>query len=249
MRIVLICAALLGALAIVQASDDPTISLPGVVDLTPDTFDKFVNGAKHAIVEFYAPWCGHCKRMVPEFQKLGELVTSDPKLKNQVVIGKVNADNHRSLGEKFEVRGFPTIKYFARGKPVNKDTAEDYQQARTATAFVDFLKGKLAADKGFARVEALDPIAKKFVEAEDKAAVIAEAEAAAATVEAEDAKANAAIYVKVMQKALEKGVEYLSKEKARLEKMLAGGSVAAAKVDEMSRKTSVLGAFLDEDDE
>ncbi|GIL63482.1 hypothetical protein Vafri_17537 [Volvox africanus] len=249
MRIVLLCAALLGALAIVQASDDPTLSLTGVVDLTPDTFDKFVNGAKHAIVEFYAPWCGHCKRMVPELKKLGELVTADPKLKNQVVVGKVNADNHRSLGEKFEVRGFPTIKYFARGKPVNKDTAEDYQQARTATAFVDFLKQKLAADKGFARVEALDPIAKKFVEAEDKAAVIAEAEAAAATVDAEDAKANAAVYVKVMQKTLEKGVEYLSKEKARLEKMLAGGNVAAAKVDEMSRKASILGAFLDEDEE
>ncbi|EFJ43445.1 hypothetical protein VOLCADRAFT_106773 [Volvox carteri f. nagariensis] len=249
MRVALLCAALLGALALVRASDDPTVSLPGVLDLTPETFDKHVNGAKHAIVEFYAPWCGHCKRMVPEYKKLGELVAADPKLKNQVVIAKVNADNHRSLGEKFDVRGFPTIKYFARGKPASKDTVQDYQQARTATAFLEFLKEKLAADKGFARVEALDPIAKKFVEAEDKAAVIAEAETAAAALTAEDAKANAAVYVKVMQKAVEKGVGYLSKEKARLDKMLAGGSVAAAKVEEMSRKSSVLGAFLDEDDE
>ena len=41
--------------------------------------------------------------------------------------------------------------------------------------------------------------------------------------------------------------ERLAKEKARLEKMLGGGSVSAAKVDEMSRKTSVLGAFADEE--
>lgn len=37
---------------------------------------------------------------------------------------QVNADEHRSLGERFGVTGFPTIKYFARGKAVNKDNAE-----------------------------------------------------------------------------------------------------------------------------
>jgi hypothetical protein len=58
--------------------------------------------------------------------------------------------------------------------------------------------------QGFARVEVLDPIAKKFSEAEDKAAVIAEAEAAAAGLEEEEAKANAAYYIKFMQKAVEK---------------------------------------------
>ncbi|GFR39801.1 hypothetical protein Agub_g288 [Astrephomene gubernaculifera] len=246
MRLTLVFAALLGAVAFVRASDDPTVSLPGVLDLTPETFDKHVNGGKHAIVEFYAPWCGHCKRMTPEFKKLGELVAADPKLKNRVVVAKVNADAHRSLGDKFEVRGFPTIKYFPAGKAANKDSAQDYQQARTATAFLEFLKAKLEADKGFARVETLDPLAKKFVTAEDKAAVIAEAKAEAEKLEAGDAKVNGALYVKFMEKAAEKGVEYLSKEKARLEKMLGGGSVAAAKVDEMSRKTSVLGAFTED---
>lgn len=37
-------------------ADDPTESLPGVIDLTPDNFDEYVNGGKHALVEFYAPW-------------------------------------------------------------------------------------------------------------------------------------------------------------------------------------------------
>ncbi|KAG2501842.1 hypothetical protein HYH03_000340 [Edaphochlamys debaryana] len=247
MRAALILALGFVALAAVSASDDPTESLAGVVDLTPENFDKYVNGAKHVLVEFYAPWCGHCKRMVPELKTLGELITADPKLKNRVVVAKVNADTHRSLGDKFEVRGFPTIKYFAAGKPADKDSAQDYQQARTAQAFLEYLKEKVASDKAFARVEALDAIAKKFVEAADKAALITEAKEAVEKLEGE-AKANGALYVKFMEKAVEKGADYLKKEQARLDKMLGTGSVAAAKVDEMSRKTSVLSAFAEDDE-
>ena len=46
------------------------------------------------------------------------------QLKARVVVAKVNADEHRSLGERFDVRGFPTIKFFARGKAPSKDAAE-----------------------------------------------------------------------------------------------------------------------------
>jgi protein disulfide-isomerase A6 len=50
---------------------------------------------------------------------------NDPKLKNRVVIAKVDADAHRSVGEKFEVRGFPTIKFFPRGKAPTKDHVKE----------------------------------------------------------------------------------------------------------------------------
>ena len=60
-----------------------------MLDLTPDTFDKTVNGGKHVLVEFYAPWCGHCKHLTPELKKLGAAVTADPSLKSRVVIAKV----------------------------------------------------------------------------------------------------------------------------------------------------------------
>ena len=36
-----------------------------VLDLTPDTFDGVVDGSKYALVEFFAPWCGHCKNLAP----------------------------------------------------------------------------------------------------------------------------------------------------------------------------------------
>lgn len=243
-RVFLALAALVVACS---AMDDPTTSLKGVHDLTPDTFDKIVNGGKHALIEFYAPWCGHCKRMTGEYKTLGELVESDPKLKSRVVVAKVNADEHRSLGERFEVRGFPTIKFFPRGKAPSKDSAEAYSGARTSDAFATFLREKVASDKGFARVEKLDALAKKAGAAakEKLAALVKELEEAAGKLEG-DEKANGQVYVKLAKKAAEKGVEYFKTEKARLERMIGSGSVAAAKLEDLVRKAGVLEAFTGE---
>jgi protein disulfide-isomerase A6 len=230
------------------ASEDPTEVLEGILDLTPESFAAHVNGGKHVLVEFYAPWCGHCKRMVPELMKLGQMISQDPSLKNRVIVAKVNADDHRSIGEKFDVKGFPTIKYFARGKAPTKENAASYDQARTAEAFFSFLKDKVREDAAFARVASLDPIAIKFVAAEDKAALVAETKAASADLEGEE-KANSDLYVKLMEKAVEKGADYLSKEKARLSKMLSSGALSVPKIEEITKKVAIIAAFFPEEEE
>jgi protein disulfide-isomerase-like protein len=79
---------------------------------SPSTFNKVIDGSKAALIEFYAPWCGHCKRLTPEYKKLGEAIATNPKLNSRVVIAKVDADQHRELGERFQVQGFPTSKSF-----------------------------------------------------------------------------------------------------------------------------------------
>merc|ERR1712146_549790 len=49
------------------------LSAQAVVDLTDDTFaDTIANSGKNVFVKFFAPWCGHCKRMKPDWDKLGE---------------------------------------------------------------------------------------------------------------------------------------------------------------------------------
>lgn len=240
--------ALLGALCIVALSaEDPTESLPGVQDLTPETFDKFVNGGKAALVEFYAPWCGHCKHLTPEFKALGAAIAKDSSIKSRVVIAKVDADKHRSLGERYGVQGFPTLKWFPRGKPTS--APEDYNSGRTSSAFLDFIGKQLKADNSFARVESLDTLAKKYIgAASDSAASVGEEISAAVEKLTGEAKTNGQVYVNAVKKAAEKGSDYFSTELARLERLLEGGKLSPSKLGEISRKISVLGAFKNDDE-
>src|SRR5689334_5939789 len=89
-----------------------TVCAAKVVVLTPDNFYSTVDGSRPAMVEFYAPWCGHCKHLEPEYDKVGEAFAD---ASSGVIVGKVDADAHKDLGSAFEVRGYPTIKFFPKG--------------------------------------------------------------------------------------------------------------------------------------
>lgn len=118
----LVFVALLGACSALYDSSS------GVIDLNPSNFDKLVvKGDGVWIVEFFAPWCGHCQSLVPEYTKAAKA------LKGVVNVGSVNADEHRSLAGQFQIQGFPTIKIFG----ANKRTPEDYNGGRNAQGFVD----------------------------------------------------------------------------------------------------------------
>ncbi|ENN76828.1 hypothetical protein YQE_06669, partial [Dendroctonus ponderosae] len=98
-----------------------------VVELTPSNFDKLViQGDEVWIVEFFAPWCGHCQHLVPEYTKAATV------LKGVVKVGAVNADEHKELAERYNVRGFPTLKVFG----ANKYTPADYNGNRVAEDIV-----------------------------------------------------------------------------------------------------------------
>lgn len=129
-----------------------------VVDLTSSNFDKTVLQSEGIwMVAFIAPWCGHCKRLHPEYDKAAE------SLGGVVNLGRVNCDDEKELAHRFGVQGFPTIKIFNAGKEAKK-SPEDYQYARTAGALVNTVMSKFnsLADP----VKKLDDlqVVKQFVE-------------------------------------------------------------------------------------
>jgi len=101
-----------------------------VIQLTEANFDeKVMNSDEAWLVEFFAPWCGHCKSLAPEWEKAAK------RLHGKVNVAAVDATVHGGLASRFNIRGYPTIKVFKAGV---KGQPEDYQGGRTADAIVSF---------------------------------------------------------------------------------------------------------------
>lgn len=102
-----------------------------VVELNESSFNEAVLKSPDLwLVEFYAPWCGHCKKLAPEWERAAK------ELRGMVRLGAVDATVHTALAGKYDVKGYPTIKFFRNG------AVEDYNGGRTASDIVSFGRSK-----------------------------------------------------------------------------------------------------------
>ncbi|WCJ22293.1 Protein disulfide isomerase-like 2-2 [Euphorbia peplus] len=215
-----------------------------VAVLTSDNFDEIVlDETKDVLVEFYAPWCGHCKSLAPTYEKVATAFKSE----EGVVIANVDADKHKDLAERYGVSGFPTLKFFPKGK---KD-GEEYEGGRDLEDFVTFIneksgtsrdaKGQLTSKAGI--IESLDALVKEFVAAssDEKKAVFSRIEQEVEKLEGSSSR-HGKIYLTAAKKCMEKGSDYAKKEIDRLQRMLEK-SISPVKADEFTLKKNILTAF------
>ncbi|HNP25889.1 MAG TPA: thioredoxin TrxC [Nitrosomonas sp.] len=83
------------------------------VELTATSFQKHIDKSDIPVmVDFWAPWCGPCKMMAPQF------VQAAAQLEPKVRLAKVNTDTEQTLGEKFGIRSIPTLVLFRQGREI-----------------------------------------------------------------------------------------------------------------------------------
>ncbi|KAK8579909.1 hypothetical protein V6N13_143066 [Hibiscus sabdariffa] len=106
-----------------------------VLTLDHSNFSDTVSKHDFIVVEFYAPWCGHCKSLAPEYEKAASILSKhDPP----ITLAKVDANEeaNRDLANQYEVRGFPTLKILRNGGK----NVQEYKGPREADGIVEFLK-------------------------------------------------------------------------------------------------------------
>lgn len=107
-----------------------------VVSITKglDEFETVLSKMDVALVKFYAPWCGHCKRLAPAFEEAASTLAQENSKARMVKVDATDSTN-RALSSKYGVSGFPTLKVFRFG-----DFEEDYEGGRDAGDLLDYLR-------------------------------------------------------------------------------------------------------------
>ncbi|KAI0509086.1 thioredoxin-domain-containing protein [Xylaria bambusicola] len=131
--------ALLSALPAAQASLY-TKSSP-VLQVNAKSYDRLIAKSNHtSVVEFYAPWCGHCQNLKPAYEKAAKNLDGLAK----VAAVNCDEDENKQFCGMMGVQGFPTLKIVRPGKKTGKPVVEDYQGERSAKAIVNAVVDKIS---------------------------------------------------------------------------------------------------------
>lgn len=134
--LLLLCAAALAHDAAAPAES------ANVLTLTDANFQETLQNYEYVLVKFYAPWCGHCKHLAPEFAKAADTLKEKG---SKTALANLDATVEKATAAKFSIRGYPTMILFKNGQE-----SEKYSGERKADAIANYMLGK-AGETGEAK--------------------------------------------------------------------------------------------------
>jgi len=123
----------------------PTDSDPVQVVVGKNFEEVVMDKSKNVLLEMYAPWCGHCKKLEPEYKaaakKIRKLAAKNPEKWGDVVLAKFDATANDSPVEDLQARGYPTIKFIKAGA----NEIKDFGGERDSKGIVAYIKKEIGA--------------------------------------------------------------------------------------------------------
>ncbi|ODV58970.1 protein disulfide isomerase [Ascoidea rubescens DSM 1968] len=117
-------------LSVTSASEATAPADSAVVKLTSKNFESFIESHPLVLAEFFAPWCGHCKTLAPEYVSAAEILS-----KKDIPLAQIDCTEDRDLCTDIGIKGFPTLKIF-KGSLENP---ADYLGARKSDSIISYM--------------------------------------------------------------------------------------------------------------
>ena len=202
-----------------------------LLDMNPLSFKNITDSHKCTFVTFFAPWCGHCKRFLPEAKRAAQAFQGD----SEIAIGRINCETYGDFCNENGATGYPTIKLF------HGDEVDEYKDKRTAESVAEFINSHcgteraadgLLTDTAGVIMDAR-PFVKEFIEGDKEDAY-------------NKIKAinGADFYVKVMDRIKATGIEKAKEDMEKMKKLLDERKGSPKALDGMKRRYNVFNEFV-----